>query len=156
MNSIHQSPRAVASENVKDRPRISVLRVFGATETGQKALMHIHGALQYTYIEYSGSLIQEHVDVAIRTLQLSIDHALAVSYRKDPYEGKHRYVAHISLVKGVPFYGYHVGYKFLPQNLHTQSASYDKTGGPAARGCCHEESTAAVRESYAIHCPVDV
>ena len=105
-------PRAAANESVKDRPRISVLRVFGATETGQKVLMHIHGALQYTYIEYSGSLIQEHVDVAIRTLQLSIDHALAVSYRKNPYEGKHRYVAHISLVKGVPFYGYHVGYKF--------------------------------------------
>ncbi len=105
-------PRAAANEDVKDRPRISVLRVFGATETGQKVLMHIHGALQYTYIEYSGSLIPEHVEVATRTLQLSIDHALAVSYRKNPYEGKHRYVAHISLVKGVPFYGYHVGYKF--------------------------------------------
>ena len=104
-------PRAAANENVKDRPRISVIRVFGATETGQKVLMHVHGALQYTYIEYSGSLISEHVEVAIRTLQLSIDHALAVSYRKNPYEGKHRYVAHISLVKGIPFYGYHVGYK---------------------------------------------
>jgi DNA polymerase zeta len=74
--------------------------------------MHVHGALQYTYIEYSGSLIPENVDVAIHTLQSSIDHALAVSYRKNPYEGKYRYVAHISLVKGVPFYGYHVGYKF--------------------------------------------
>lgn len=105
-------PRAAAKENIKERPRVSVLRVFGATETGQKVLMHIHGAFQYTYIEYSGSLSSEHVEVAIRTLQLSIDHALAVSYRKNPYEGKHRYVAHISLVKGVPFYGYHVGYKF--------------------------------------------
>ncbi|KAK5257057.1 DNA polymerase zeta, partial [Exophiala xenobiotica] len=105
-------PRDVASQNARDRPRISVIRVFGATETGQKVLMHIHGALQYTYIEYSGSLAPEDVDVAIRTLQLSIDHALAVSYRKNIYEGKHRYVGHISLVKGVPFYGYHVGYKY--------------------------------------------
>ena len=105
-------PRAAANENVKERPRVSVLRVFGATETGQKVLMHVHGAFQYTYIEYSGSLLPEHVEVAIRTLQLSIDHALAVSYRKNPYEGKHRYVAHITLVKGVPFYGFHVGYKF--------------------------------------------
>ena len=105
-------PLATASNNAKDRPRVSVLRVFGATETGQKVLMHIHGAFQYTYIEYSGSLMPDDVDVAIRTLQLSIDHALATSYRKDPYEGKHRYVAHITLVKGVPFYGYHVGYKF--------------------------------------------
>ncbi|EXJ81893.1 DNA polymerase zeta subunit [Capronia coronata CBS 617.96] len=105
-------PQGLVHENAKERPRISVIRVFGATETGQKVLMHIHGALQYTYIEYSGSLVPEDVDVAIRTLQLSIDHALAVSYRKNIYEGKHRYVAHISLVKGVPFYGFHVGYRF--------------------------------------------
>lgn len=48
---------------------------------------------------------------AIRNLHLSIDHALAVSYRRNAYEGKTAYVAHISLVKGIPFYGYHVGYR---------------------------------------------
>ena len=105
-------PLGSVTQNAKERPRVSVIRVFGATPTGQKVLMHIHGAFQYTYIEYSGSLLPQDVDVAIRTLQLSIDHALAVSYRKNIYEGKHQYVAYISLVKGVPFYGYHVGYKF--------------------------------------------
>jgi len=105
-------PLGSTRDNVKERPRISVIRVFGATETGQKVLMHVHGALQYTYIEYSGSLVPQDVEAAIQTLHLSIDHALAVSYRKNLYEGKHRYVAHISLVKGVPFYGYHVGYRF--------------------------------------------
>ena len=29
------------------------------------------------------------------------------------YDGKSVFVAHITLVKGVPFYGYHVGYKFF-------------------------------------------
>lgn len=29
------------------------------------------------------------------------------------YDGKTAFVAHITLVKGVPFYGYHVGYKFF-------------------------------------------
>ena len=100
------------SSNAKDRPRVSVIRVFGATETGQRVLMHIHGAFQYCYIEYSGSLVKEEVNIAIRTLQISIDQALAVSYRKNIYDGKHTYVAHISLVKGIPFYGFHVGYKF--------------------------------------------
>ena len=104
-------PRDVSSKDVKSRPRVSVIRVFGATESGQKVLLHIHGAFQYTYIEYSGSLIPEDLDNAIRTLRLSIDHALAVSYRKNVYDGKHSYVAHISLVKGIPFYGYHVGYR---------------------------------------------
>jgi len=105
-------PLNSAGDHAKDRPKVSVIRVFGATETGQKVLMHIHGAFQYTYIEYGGSLIPEDVSVAIRTLHLSIDHALAVSYRKNIYDGRTAYVAHISLVKGIPFYGFHVGYKF--------------------------------------------
>jgi len=53
------------------------------------------------------------VDAYIRRLHLSIDHALAVSYRRNMYDGKSVFVAHITVVKGVPFYGYHVGYKFF-------------------------------------------
>lgn len=105
-------PHGVSNNRTNERPKVSVIRVFGATETGQNVLMHIHGAFQYCYIEYSGSLIAEEVSIAVRTLQLSIDQALAISYRKDTHDGKHAYVAHISLVKGIPFYGFHVGYKF--------------------------------------------
>ena len=53
------------------------------------------------------------MDAYIHRLHLSIDHALAVSYRRNMYDGKTAFVAHISLVKGVPFYGYHVGYNFF-------------------------------------------
>ena len=53
------------------------------------------------------------VDAHIHQVYLSIDHALAVSYRRNMYDGKTAFVAHISLVKGVPFYGYNVGYKFF-------------------------------------------
>ncbi|EGE78802.1 DNA polymerase zeta subunit [Blastomyces dermatitidis ATCC 18188] len=95
------------------RPKVPVIRVFGATETGQKVCAHIHGAFPYLYIEYQGSLNPKEVNTAIRTLHLSIDHALAVSYRRNAYEKKTAYVAHITLVKGVPFYGYHVGYRFF-------------------------------------------
>ena len=104
-------PRDQNDKLPDQRHKISVLRVFGATSTGQKVLMHIHGVLQYTYVQYSGSLLPEDVATAIRTLQISIDHALATSYRQDPHNPKNRYVAYITLVKGVPFYGYHVGYK---------------------------------------------
>lgn len=48
----------------------------------------------------------------ISRLHLSIDHALAVSYRRNVYDGNSRYVARITLVKGVPFYGFYVGYRF--------------------------------------------
>lgn len=46
-------------------------------------------------------------------MHLSIDHALSVSYRRDQYGDKMRYVARITLVKGIPFYGFHVGYRFF-------------------------------------------
>ena len=40
-------------------PGVPIIRVFGATETGQKACAHIHGAFPYLYIEYDGGLGQE-------------------------------------------------------------------------------------------------
>ncbi|KAJ5111121.1 C4-type zinc-finger of DNA polymerase delta [Penicillium argentinense] len=95
------------------RPRVPVIRIFGATETGQRVCVHVHGAFPYLYIEYNGSLAPEAVSSAIRTLHLSIDHALAVSFRRNAYDRKIAFVAHITLVKGVPFYGYHVGYRFF-------------------------------------------
>ena len=53
------------------------------------------------------------VGSAIRSLHLSIDHALAVSYNRNAYDRKSAFVAHITLVKGIPFYGYYVGYRFF-------------------------------------------
>lgn len=49
----------------------------------------------------------------IYRLHLSIDHALAVSYRQDTYSKNSKYVARITLTKGVPFYGFYVGYRFF-------------------------------------------
>jgi DNA polymerase zeta len=46
------------------------------------------------------------------SLHLSIDRALAVSYRRNAHDGKSKYVARITLAKGIPFYGFYVGYRF--------------------------------------------
>lgn len=108
-----QLPGTLGSDQQRALPKVPVIRVFGATETGQKVCAHIHGALPYLYVRYDGSLIQEDVATYIRQLNLSIEHALAVSYRRNVFEGKVAFVGHISLVKGVPFYGYNVGYKFF-------------------------------------------
>jgi len=96
-------------------PQVPVIRVFGATETGQKVCMHIHGAFPYLYIPYTESIDKDTVDTYIKTLRHSIDHALALSYRRNPYDNPRNstFVAHISLVKGVPFFGYNVGNNYF-------------------------------------------
>ncbi|KAK4248739.1 hypothetical protein C7999DRAFT_30854 [Corynascus novoguineensis] len=94
------------------QPKVPVIRVFGSTETGQKVCAHVHGAFPYLFIEYRGPLDKDTVSKYIYRLHLSIDRALAVSYRRDQYREPPSFVARITLVKGVPFYGFHVGYRF--------------------------------------------
>ncbi|GAB7359547.1 hypothetical protein MBLNU230_g6735t1 [Neophaeotheca triangularis] len=95
-------------------PQVPVVRVFGATETGQKVCAHIHGAFPYLYIPYTESIEPETVRRYIRDVRSSIDHALALSYRRNPYDNPRNstFVAHVSLCKGVPFFGYNVGYAY--------------------------------------------
>lgn len=106
-------PKDDGTSPQKELSKVPVIRVFGATETGQKVCAHIHGAFPYLYIRYDGNLATEEVDIYIDRLQSSINRALAVSYRRNMYDGKSAFVAHITLVKGIPFYGYHVGYQFF-------------------------------------------
>lgn len=48
----------------------------------------------------------------IHRLHLSIDYALSVSYKRDLHDENSKFVARITIVKGVPFYGFHVGYRY--------------------------------------------
>lgn len=50
---------------------------------------------------------------AQRSLHQSIDDALASSFRHERRSRSTAFVAHITLVKGIPFYGYHVGYRLF-------------------------------------------
>ncbi|KAI8722497.1 DNA polymerase [Fusarium sp. LHS14.1] len=103
----------VRPSQISKGPKVPVIRIFGSTETGQKVCAHVHGAFPYLYVEYQGGLAPDEVGAYIYRFHLSIDHALAVSYRRDKKGDNARFVARITLVKGVPFYGFHVGYRFF-------------------------------------------
>ncbi|RGP63546.1 DNA polymerase zeta subunit [Fusarium longipes] len=103
----------IRPSQISKGPKVPIVRVFGATETGQKVCAHIHGAFPYLYVEYEGGLSPDEVGAYIYRFHLSIDHALAVSYRRDQKNDNARFVARITLVKGIPFYGFHVGYRFF-------------------------------------------
>ncbi|KAF9973811.1 DNA polymerase zeta [Actinomortierella ambigua] len=91
--------------------KVPVLRVFGANEAGQKCCLHIHRAYPYFYVPYEGELDETSLNTYIHTLGLSLNRAATLSYGGDPNNlRKSQYVAAIIPVKGVPFYGYHVGY----------------------------------------------
>ncbi|KAF2208252.1 hypothetical protein CERZMDRAFT_71056 [Cercospora zeae-maydis SCOH1-5] len=107
-------PRSLSATQRIQLPDVPVIRVWGSTETGQKACVHIHGAFPYLYVPYTESLEDSHVSQYMSTLRHSIDHAMCLSYRRNPHENPRNatFVAHISLVKGVPFFGYNVGYKY--------------------------------------------
>ncbi|KIW07821.1 uncharacterized protein PV09_01740 [Verruconis gallopava] len=104
--------KRIKRQGQNQAPTVPVIRVFGATESGQKVCAHIHGAFPYLYIPYEGGLEDDEVHGFIESLILSINHALSLSYRRNPYDhSAGTFVAHVSLVRGVPFFGYNVGAK---------------------------------------------
>ncbi|UZJ54097.1 hypothetical protein CBS101457_003417 [Exobasidium rhododendri] len=94
--------------------RVPVLRVFGATPAGQRVCAHFHGIFPYCYVEYKGSLEPDRVLSYIRRLGRDLNASIAASLRRNPEDiDRQQFVAAIHLCKGVPFYGYHVGWKYF-------------------------------------------
>ncbi|CAL1531881.1 unnamed protein product, partial [Lymnaea stagnalis] len=105
----------------RDTPvkRVPVLRIFGSTPAGQKTCMHVHGVFPYLYVPYDGT---QPSDRYLRQFAVSLDKALNVANRSASSTLQHVYK--ISLVSGIPMYGYHPQeeqflkiYLYNPNNL---------------------------------------
>lgn len=79
--------------------RVPIVRIFGATASGQIACAHIHGVFPYIFVPY-GSFRFEDSDRIIASLRNGIDRAV----------GRATVLA-ITFVRGIPFYGFHVGFR---------------------------------------------
>lgn len=93
--------------------KVPVLRIFGATPNGQRVCLHLHGVFPYCYIPYEGDLNPDRVLLYISKLGQELNAAITASLRGNPAAPEsYQHLAAIHLVKGVPFYGYHVGWRY--------------------------------------------
>ncbi|KAI1320530.1 DNA polymerase zeta [Mortierella claussenii] len=93
--------------------KVPVIRVYGANESGQKTCLHVHRVFPYFYVPYEGALELSQLQSYINQLALSLNHAACITFNTPQNPWKSQYVAAITPIKGVPFYGYHVGYSYF-------------------------------------------
>ncbi|QLQ81416.1 hypothetical protein HG537_0F01770 [Torulaspora globosa] len=99
--------------------RVPVIRVYGFLPTGHQVLCHVHGVFPYIFIRYDGQEDDSAATINQKCAQLhnmlEIKCHLSMIKRKDIKQVKQnisdlKYIANVSVVKGIPFYGFHVGY----------------------------------------------
>ncbi|XP_048007670.1 DNA polymerase zeta catalytic subunit isoform X4 [Leguminivora glycinivorella] len=85
-----------------DIKQVPVLRIFGPTPDGRKACVHVHGVFPYFYIPCPTPNPEPQF---LYQIAASLDKALNIALKQASSANQHVYK--ISLVKGLPFYGFH-------------------------------------------------
>lgn len=119
VDSYTASPTILDAKHGKSLPtlpfvHVPIVRVYGSLPTGHKILVHIHGTFPYIFTEYDGSSTDSLSKIRQNCSKLHelLESRISDIYTKEKNDSKLRsvkYVANVSVVSGVPFYGYHVG-----------------------------------------------
>ncbi|KAJ3105719.1 DNA polymerase zeta [Phlyctochytrium planicorne] len=93
---------------------VPTIRIFGSTKSGQKACLHVHQLYPYFAIPYDGSMNKPDLERFVLNLEAGLDVALRMAHGANVDNAYLRkYVLAIIPFKGIPFYGYHVGYRYF-------------------------------------------
>ncbi|SJL04429.1 related to DNA polymerase zeta, catalytic subunit [Armillaria ostoyae] len=109
INQIDHSLEAPGPFDNSNLPKVPVLRIYGPSSTGKRTCLHIHQVYPYFFVEYTGSLSARHVRQYAAKLTHSLNHAIALSFKRAP-QSRSQYIRAIILVKGIHFYGFHSSY----------------------------------------------
>ncbi|KAI1797881.1 hypothetical protein LXA43DRAFT_969080 [Ganoderma leucocontextum] len=90
--------------------RVPVIRIYGDSSIGLKTCLHLHQVYPYFFVEYLGKMNPDIVNRYVTKLKHSLNHAIAISMKRNPQSPKSQFVRAVVLVKGVHFYGFHSNY----------------------------------------------
>ncbi|KAJ7487607.1 hypothetical protein B0H11DRAFT_2157036 [Mycena galericulata] len=96
-------------DNCDSLPVVPVIRIYGSSSTGKKCCVHVHQVYPYFFVEYIGKMRIQSVNRYITKLTHSLNHAIALSLKKD-ISFRPQFVRAIVFVKGIHFYGFHSSY----------------------------------------------
>ncbi|KIP11956.1 hypothetical protein PHLGIDRAFT_510248 [Phlebiopsis gigantea 11061_1 CR5-6] len=91
-------------------PKVPIIRIYGESSIGKKTCLHVHQVYPYFFVEYPGNMSPDSVNLYIARLRHSLNHAIALSLKRNPNSVNSQFVRAVILVKGVHFYGFHASY----------------------------------------------
>ncbi|CCF59642.1 hypothetical protein KAFR_0H02330 [Kazachstania africana CBS 2517] len=142
------------------------IRVYGFLPTGHQVLCHIHGVFPYIFVKYDGNESDSLTEISQKctNLHLLLERKMTELVKKKGRGNKPtvnevgndiehirglNYIANVSLIKGIPFYGFNMGYTLF-YKITLLNPSYSNRLSDLIRD---KAIFATARETFESHIP---